>query len=274
MQKYQEELTPVQYGPSLIKIRHFSAAPNQPCLSIHWHDRMELIRLRQGEMTVGCENTATLRPGEVYIIPPKIPHYAISGSAGAQWDVLMFDVRSFYNDTELCRSFLEPLFDGRAKFRLTTGEKEIVDCCDRIVALTQQNDFEVISFIYRLLALLFKHALTEISADAKGRHIITQATEYMKENLSEDLTTDALARQFGYSQEYFCRLFKEVTQFTPMQYLKICRLERAVNLLNEERLTVSEIASLCGFADPNYFTRCFKAFFGTTPTQLQKTQTL
>ena len=231
---------------------------------------MELIRLHKGEMTVGCEHTATLRPGGVYIIPPKVPHYAISGKEGAQWDVLMFDVRSFYNDTELCHSFLEPLFDRRAKFQLCTYTPEITACFDRTFTLTKENDFEVISQVYRLLALLFKHALVDISADVKGRHTITQATEYMKENLSEDLTTDVLARQFGYSQEYFCRLFKEVTQFTPMHYLKICRLERAVNLLNEGKHTVSEIASLCGFADPNYFTRCFKSFFGTTPTRMQK----
>lgn len=271
MKQYREELTPVRYGPTLIKIHHHSARPNQPCLAIHWHDRMELIILRQGEITVGYDaNTAPLRPGEIYIIPPKTPHYAINGGSDAAWDVLMFDVRSFYNDTELCRNYLEPLFDGRAKFRMTTNHPEITACCDQILELAPQNDFGVISLIYRLFALLFAHALVEISGDIKGRHLISEATAFIKDNYAQELTTKTLALQFGYSQEHFCRLFKETTQFSPMQYLKICRLERAANLLSEGKCSVSEVSSRCGFSDPNYFTRCFKTFFGITPTQMWK----
>ena len=268
MQKYKEELTPVKYGPS--NLHHHLSRYRQPYLIAHWHDQMELIRLRQGEMTVGCENIATLRPGDIYIIPPKTPHYIVCCDEEAAWDVVMFDVRAFYNGTELCRSYLVPLFDGRAKFHLCTNQPEITACFDRIVTLAYRDDFAMIPLVYQLLELLFKHALVEIGTDVKNRHSIIQATEYMKENLTKKLTTKALAKQFGYSQEHFCRLFKEVTQFTPMQYLKIFRLERAMNLLNEEKYTVSEIARLCGFTDPNYFTRCFRDFFGTTPTQIKQ----
>lgn len=267
MKQYKEDLSAVQYGPA--KIHHHTSRNKQPWLMAHWHDQMELIRLQRGEMTVGCENVATLNPGDIYIIPPKTPHYIICCNEGTVYDVVMFDVRAFFNDTDVSRKFLEPLFDGRAKFQLCTNQPELTACFDRMVELSQENSFSILPVMYRLLELLFSHALVSLDSDARDRHRIVQATEYMKENLTEKLTTKELARRFGYSQEHFCRLFKATTQVTPMQYLRLFRLEKAVRLLDEGKYTVSEVSSLCGFSDPNYFTRCFHSFFGTTPKSMQ-----
>ena len=268
MKQYKEDFTPVEYGPT--GIHHHISRFKQPWLLAHWHDQMELIRLRQGEMTVGCENVVILNPGDIYIIPPKTPHYVVCCDEDAIYDVVMFDVREYYNGTEICRNWLEPMFDGRAKFRLCIHQQEVSDCFDRLVDPAREDSFAKIPAMYSLLDMLFRYALVEIGSDVKGRHSIIRATEYMKENLSEKLTTRQLAKQFGYSQEHFCRLFKEVTQCTPMQYLRIFRLERAMRLLNEKKYTVSEISEICGFSDPNYFTRCFRDFFGTAPTQIGK----
>ena len=43
-----------------------------------------------------------------------------------------------------------------------------------------------------------------------------------------------------------------------------------MNLLNQNKYNISEISALCGFSDPNYFTRCFREFFGVPPTRMQK----
>lgn len=262
----REELTPVRYGPSLIKTARHSAKPHADCMMLHWHDRMELIRLREGQITVGYGRTEVLLPGEIYIVPPKTAHYALCGDAPSCWDVVMFDVRAFYNDTPLCRQYLEPLFDGRAKLRMTVSSPELNACYDAILSRTEE--FGVISEVYRLLALLFESALLEISEPSKSRDTVTRATEFMKDNLAADITTQSLAAQFGYSCEHFCRLFKKTTQFAPMQYLKIIRLDRAARLLKEGGMTITQVAAECGFPDANYFTRCFKAFFGKPPTQL------
>lgn len=269
MQQYKEDMTPVKYGPT--GIHHHISRFKQPWLLAHWHDQMELIRLRQGEMTVGCENVVVLNPGDIYIIPPKTPHYVVCCDDETVYDVVMFDVRNYYNGTELSRNWLEPLFDGRAKFRLCVQQPEVQDCFDRLVDPAGIDSFEKIPVMYALLDLLFRYALVEIGTEVKGRHSIIQATEYMKQNLTDKLTTKELAQMFGYSQEHFCRLFREVTQFTPMQYLRVFRMERAMKLLNENRYNISEISERCGFTDPNYFTRCFRDFFGITPTGIQKT---
>jgi len=54
---------------------------------------------------------------------------------------------------------------------------------------------------------------------------------------------------------------------TPMDLLRRARMERAATLLARGGHTVGEVATLCGIRDPLYFSRCFKAQFGVSPSR-------
>ena len=108
MEQYYQEPTPVQYSAAGVKKRHYIRSKNG--VRLHWHDRMELIRLHRGRMQVGYgENRMLLQPGEVYIVPPKTPHAVKLASDEVEYDVIMFDVRWFYNETEACQSSLRSI---------------------------------------------------------------------------------------------------------------------------------------------------------------------
>jgi len=266
MQNSFKELTPVNYGPSAVKALNLSVKKNDTCFRLHWHERMELIRLKRGKMQIGyAENSITLNENEIYIIPPKTPHIAVAFT-DVEYDVIMFDVRSFYNDTPLCHSFLVPIFEGGASFTTKTDNKEILACFDKILALNDKISLEITSLIYRILDLLLKHALTDFSQQ-KNDTVIDSAVKYIEENFESNINNQMLAKQFGYSCEHFCRKFKNETHLTPMNYLKIYRLEAAARLLKSGKYNVREIALKCGFDDSNYFTRCFKSHFGIPPTK-------
>ena len=272
MKKYNEEITPVDYGPDAIKTASYKIKKGQYAIRMHWHDRMEIIYLHSGEVKVGYEdNVTTLRSGEMYIVPPRIPHSGICMSEEALWDVLMFDIRSFYNSVPLSARTLTPIFEGKTKFKMILKDTETAECYQKIMSLSNKNSFESIACIYRLIDLLLKHAVIETGESAKSSRSIEEALEFIKENLDKELTTKMLSKKFGYCEEHFCRLFKEITKVTPTCYIKINRLNKAVNLLSTTKLSISEISSLCGFNEPNYFTRCFKAHFGKSPTEYTKT---
>lgn len=272
LENYKEELTPVDYGPDAIKTASYKAKKGQYALMMHWHDRMELIYLHSGELQVGYgTNIQLLHSNEIYIIPPRTPHSGICKSEEARWDVLMFDIRSFYNKVPLSCDTLIPIFDGRAKFKMTSDNGETVDCYKRLMSLADKNSFESIAQIYRLIDLLLKHSLLEIGEGMKGGYVIEEALEYIKDNLDKELTTKIISEKFGYSEEHFCRLFKEATKVTPTNYIRINRLNKAVNLLSTNNYSVGEVSALCGFSEPNYFARCFRAHFGESPTEYMKT---
>jgi AraC-like DNA-binding protein len=63
------------------------------------------------------------------------------------------------------------------------------------------------------------------------------------------------------------RKLKQAMGITPQDLMKEARIKRACQLLRETDKTVSEIAYVCGFTDPKYFSRSFRQSIGKTPTE-------
>ncbi len=270
MQETVKELTAIEYNEAGVKLLHFGVAQNRRCFRLHWHERMELIRLNSGTLEIDIdEEHITLNPNELYIIPPKMPHTAMA-ITDADYDVIMFDVRSFYNGTLLSSEYLEPIFNGNAKFELKTGDPELLRCCDELISAEQKDRLLSMSLIYKLISLLIKNCLLDSCSGAKTETVITDAIRYMEENYAERISTKSLAKKYGYSSEHFCRKFKAETRLSPMKYLKTYRLEVSTKLLKSRKYTVTEAAMHCGFNDANYFTRCFKEHFGVSPIHYTK----
>ena len=84
--------------------------------------------------------------------------------------------------------------------------------------------------------------------------------EYNVEKLSETL---------GLSRGHLHRKIKELTGTAPVEFLRTYRLNKATQLLRQNAYTVSEVAYRTGFSSPAYFSKCFKAVYGATPTEYQ-----
>ncbi|GAB2569461.1 AraC family transcriptional regulator [Gracilibacillus alcaliphilus] len=90
----------------------------------------------------------------------------------------------------------------------------------------------------------------------------------MKEEATQPFDLEYWAEQAGVSSYYFCKLFKRVTQLTPVAFITLCRLQWSKQLLLEERqLTVKEIAEKSGYPNTSYFNKVFLANEGMTPTE-------
>ena len=63
---------------------------------------------------------------------------------------------------------------------------------------------------------------------------------------------------------------KVLTGESPNSLIRIMRLKRAASLLEKNESSITEILMSVGFSNPSYFTRCFKAYFGVTPKEYQK----
>ena len=269
--KDNQELKPMVYSSAGIKRLHFKKGPDCNCIRIHWHEHMELLRVHEGEMWVNDGiNTQKLSAGELYIIPPKAPHKGYTLNCGVDYDVLVFDVRFFYNNSELCNTYLPAIFDGRAKFKTVSSDKETIQCFDKIYENWDSNSLSLMADIYTLIHLLFQNNLVEMQNELSRDNTILEIIKYIEENYAQDITTASLSEHFGYTATHFGRKFKQATGLKPMHYLRIYRMEQAYKLLKKGERNISLIASQCGFSDANYFTRCFKAHFGFTPSQTKK----
>lgn len=271
MDKGLKELTQVEYSLAAVKVLHFNVAPYSTCFSLHWHDRIELIRVKNGRIRLQCYNdTITLNEGEVILFSPNVVHGGVTEALGVEYDVLMFDLRMFFNQTEICEGIFSAILDGSAKFETVIGNRETVSCVDRICNGTDPDSLEMISLVYRLLFLLFETHLCKIGPKSSTK--IKQIIDYMEENYMLDLSTATLSKEFNYCGEHFCRIFKQAVGIPPMMYLRIYRLQQSLKLLESKEYTIGEIAIKCGFNDGNYFSRCFKAHFGVPPRDYNKSK--
>ncbi|GMV82607.1 MAG: hypothetical protein AMXMBFR7_37910 [Planctomycetota bacterium] len=93
--------------------------------------------------------------------------------------------------------------------------------------------------------------------------------EALDKNSARKLALGELARAAAVTPEHLCRLFVEATGCTPVQTVRLARLDRAATLLSRTNFTLQQIAEQCGFASPFHFSRTFKAVYGKPPSQVR-----
>ena len=99
---------------------------------------------------------------------------------------------------------------------------------------------------------------------------VRHALSYVQAHYSERITLQELADAAGYSVYYFCKLFKEITQLTPMQYVIRYRLEQSKKRLLLSDDPAETVMLEAGFHNYSYFWRVFKEIYGLSPQAYRK----
>ncbi len=108
------------------------------------------------------------------------------------------------------------------------------------------------------------------SVASSSRQRILTIVEYMNRHYFEPLQIEELAERCGLSKYHFIHLFRMCMGMTPYSYLIRIRMERAETLLQTGDMTVQEVAFVCGYNDPLYFSRAFSRHFGVSPTDYKQ----
>ena len=127
----------------------------------------------------------------------------------------------------------------------------------------QYRRFEAGAFMYNFLTTL----LREISTPGSAGSLITDAVNQINTNYNTDISLSELSKNLGITPSQLSRLFLREIGISPIEYLTNVRLEHSMQLLTMTNLGINEIASLCGFANGNYFTKVFKKKLGFTPSK-------
>lgn len=93
----------------------------------------------------------------------------------------------------------------------------------------------------------------------------------IEENMADsELSVEELGSKMGMSRVQLYRKIKALTNYSPVELLRIARLKKAASLLASSEKTISEITYEVGFTSPSYFTKCYKEYFGESPTEFLK----
>jgi AraC-like DNA-binding protein len=97
-----------------------------------------------------------------------------------------------------------------------------------------------------------------------------RARAYIDERLEETLTLDRIAAHVNLSPAYLCRLFKQATGYSPMEYTIKQRINRAKDLLQRTDIPIGTIAYQAGYTDAGYFGRTFRQQTGMSPSAYRR----
>jgi AraC-like DNA-binding protein len=113
-----------------------------------------------------------------------------------------------------------------------------------------------------------RHLLVDHQLSADGSHVDTRvqaALELIKSNCERRVRIDELAATVGLSRWHLERLMRKYTGASPREHLAVARMERAIALLAQRRLSIKELSYRLGYGNASAFTRNFRKRYGASP---------
>ena len=220
-------------------------------------------------------NTYTITAGQSFIVYPgvTVQYYPDDGDP---WEYCWVDFKGEtsealikYAGFELDKPVLPPT-DGSSIAEIF---KEFAD----IHHTESTNTYKMLlesSCFYRLIAEYCK-IYSQYAETENPQNLLGNIIAYISVNYGNpDLSPDTLAEHFKISRSSLFRIFKSKLHTTPKKYINRIRIENACVMLHSNDKLIKEVAILCGFTDPLYFSKVFTAETGINPSLYYYIKTL
>lgn len=224
--------------------------------SPHCHSNWEVVFNLDGELTtVVGDRILNISRGCVTVIPPGIMH---SGKA----DDLFRDMFFHANNLDFCD--ITQVFDTDGSI-LT-----LMNMLHKAFTEKESGHHRIENNLVETICSYIKK-----SAGENNKYpFVTALKNTIYNNISNpDFRLGDAVNATGFNKDYLRRCFKEIMGTTPLEYLTQLRLTQAKNLLIQDNfVSVEDVARNCGFDDSFYFSTCFKKHMGISPFQFRKNQ--
>ena len=245
----------------------------------HFHEFDKLVLLLSGRVDYTVESsTYALRPWDVLLVKHHTIHKALIDKSEPYERIIIYFDRSFF-ERALPGARLMASFDAadRRRSYLLTPEKgqleelkAAVEAYERAASDSRPGAQSMReTMIIQLLIHVGRMAQAQPSGEDYGDDPkIREVLSYINENLSSELSVEALAERVYLSRYHFMRLFKAQTGSTVHAYVRQKRLLCAARLIREG-VPAGKAALDSGFADYSAFHRAFRESFGMSPGSLK-----
>ncbi|OUL60502.1 AraC family transcriptional regulator N-terminal domain-containing protein [Flavobacterium sp. AJR] len=150
----------------------------------------------------------------------------------------------------------------------TTINKLIKECMSTSITKDVLADLTLKELLIRIIQTQTVKSIDEGTV-IQVNNPITEVTEFIKQNLKENMNLKSLSDKACMSTASFYRFFKRELGMSPIEYILNEKIKCAKNLLKNPSIQINEVCYLSGFGDANYFIRLFKKHEGITPKQYQ-----
>lgn len=132
---------------------------------------------------------------------------------------------------------------------------------------TDISRIETRAYTLLLIASFFREIDNNQDETRYAEKIVDTMANYMSRHFYESVNLVDFAQQYGFSPNYFRKIFKQILNCAPNEYLINLRMKEAKKLLECGNYTVQTICEMVGYDDVHYFSRLFKKREGVSPAK-------
>ncbi|HBG55648.1 MAG TPA: AraC family transcriptional regulator [Ruminococcaceae bacterium] len=249
----------------------------------HWHNALELIYVLENRFVVLVNSHRyELEQGDILYIPGGDVHEFCNETPTGKRVFLNFEFSSLNSLVNI-----DQLYTQLRDVRLITPEErdlylaiegEIQKIIKEWEAGGIADNLYYTARMLDILVLLCRNTPRNLLKNHNGKSSIGldkigKSLEFIEKNYTENIHLKDIAQAAGFSEYYFSRLFKEITEKNFRQYLNEYRIKKAEILLNDPSYTVSEAAYAVGFSSISTFDRLFRHIKGCSPNEFRRLHT-
>ncbi|MVB09883.1 HTH-type transcriptional activator RhaR [Caprobacter fermentans] len=251
----------------------------------HWHNALELIYVLKNDFFVMVNSKKyKLKEKDILYIPGGDIHEFCSETETGARIFINFEfsnLNSYVNLERLYTQLLDVRLitpeDGDLYSQIETEiqkilkEQQIGGIADELYYTARMLDILVL--LCRCVPASVNLGNMKNGNRNVGLDKIGKSLAYIEKNYTEDIRLKDIAHAAGFSEYYFSRLFKEITEKNFHQYLNEYRIKKAEVLMMDPNYTVSEAAYAVGFSSISTFDRVFRGMKGCSPRDFRKLHT-
>ena len=254
-------------------------------VDLHTHNYYEFYFFLEGnvQMQIG-KDLYPVQFGDIVLIPPEMPHHSIISMGNVPYRRFVFWISKDY-----CNGLMQSSDDYTYIMQHVETTKQYISHTDQITFHSVQSkllrlldEMHVPKFgqnaqiaicvndlILHLNRVAYKHNTPVVQHTDQS--LYQQLTEYIEEHLEEDLSLEALSKQFFVSKYHIAHVFKDNVGLSIHQYITKKRLNLCKEAI-EGQMKITEAFQMYGFGDYSSFYRAFKKEFGISPKDFRDMQ--
>ncbi len=246
----------------------------------HWHKELEIFILLEGYIQIGIgDSTYKLQAGDGCFINTEVIHSFtadIPSSCLYRSFVFSPDIIGGTPGSIFDTVYVRPLLENGAsflKFQEGTGDRIYFEQFERAFIACEGEEYGYEFQVREALSNILLYVKSK-SATVTSRTIPSIQETRLKEmliwidnNLENNITVSEIASVTNICTRECQRIFNQYLHYSPIEYVQRKRIFNAVKQLSDTDKSITDIALNCGFSNPSYFSKQFREFMGSTPSE-------
>ena len=243
----------------------------------HIHQALELGLVLDGEATVHIGGTSfPIKKGNLFFFNANEPHEIIAATQSGVRIAYLQVSSAFCREYLNCFRNLEILQNDLSSYLSAEQSRQLtlllLDTLEEYVT-AEEGDFHALRCICNICQLYSKlleyvpyRKITESAYLSRNKKMarLSRITEYINNNYSEKISLELLAQRENVTATYLSHFIRDNLHMTFQEYISSVRFERALMLLRNTTMCLTDISVVCGFSDVKYLTRMLEKQFGSS----------